>query len=261
MSKLIFLGTAAYQTETQETVSFVIENGKRILFETGPSVIPQLKRAGRDITEIDAIFISHSHCDHSLGFPYYIFMDSIERNMKGKGARVMPLITLPEIGNFLQEMVNFFYPSMEFSTKIELFEASEKTFKSFTIDDCKIITAPVIHSVPTIGVRVEMPDCTIAYSSDTIYCENVIKLAENCDLLIHEAFSTSIMKELAANVKHGIAEEAGKVAHEANAKKLALVHKWPIEVIKDKMIIDEAKKFFDGEVFVPQELEELDVIP
>lgn len=258
MTKLLFLGNGAGQTDKQETVSFIIDHSKTMLFETGPSVIRQLARAGYSPTEIDAVFISHSHGDHLLGFPYFIFVDSIERPLKKKGARNMPLITLSVIGNFLQKMIEFCYPSTDFPTKIELLDASIEDFKTFIIDDFKITTAPVIHSVPTIGVRVELPDCVVAYSSDSIYCENTIELARNCDLLIHSAFCQSTNKDVAAKLMHATSMDAGKIAQKANAKKLALVD-ISLFVTDDNLLIKEAKQFFDGDVFIPQELEELEV--
>lgn len=258
MTKLIFLGNGAGQTDKQETVSFIIDNSETILFETGPSVIRQLARAGYSPTEIDAVFISHSHGDHLLGFPYFIFVDSIERPLKKKGTRNMPLITLLDIGNFLQKMIEFCYPSMVFPTKIELLEAPTDSFKTFTLSDCKITTAPVIHSVQTIGARVELPDCVIAYSSDSIYCENVIELARNCDLLIHSAFCQSANKDLAAKLMHATSMDAGKIAQKANAKNLALVD-ISLFVTDENILIEDAKQFFDGEVFIPKELEELEV--
>ena len=259
MCKLIFLGTAGFQNEMRETVSFIIDYGKTILFETGPGVIRQLAKAKYSPMEIDGVFISHSHADHMLGFPYFMFMDLTERVFKGGKTRTLPLITTLDIGNFLQKMIEFCYPSTEFPTKIDLLEASTEDFKIFTINDFKITTAPVIHSVPTIGARIELPNCVITYSSDTIYCENVIELARDCDLLIHEAFAGSNMKTMAEKVKHGTAEEAGKIAQKANAKRLALVHMLPIPSVSEEQLIKEAKQYFDGEVFVPKELEELEV--
>ena len=69
MSKITFLGSASGQTPQYETVSFIIETNskRRILVDTGPSVMKQLGRAGIATHMIDAVFITHCHGDHTLG--------------------------------------------------------------------------------------------------------------------------------------------------------------------------------------------------
>lgn len=250
--KVVFLGVCAFQTDKHETVSFMIDFGKRILFETGPSVIRQLSVAGYSPAQIDAVFISHCHADHALGFPYLLFMDSVEYSFKRGQKRVLPLITIPSVGKRLLEISKFHYPFTEFPAKVELLEASPDEVRAFDIFGAKITTAPVIHSVPTIGARIELPDCVIAYSSDSVYCDNVVKLAKDCYLLIHEAITGSNMKDVARKLRHGTAEEAGKVAQEANAKALALVHLLPVPSVTEKDLIKEAKGFFYGKIFVPK---------
>jgi len=64
----------------------------------------------------------------------------------------------------------------------------------------------------------------IVYCTDTIYCENAVKLAQNADLLIHEATFARQDEELARQSLHSTTVMAARVAQEARVKKLVLTH-------------------------------------
>ena len=73
MTKIICLGNAGDQTDTSETVSFLIDGSSKILLGTGPGIIRQLTRAGYSASEIDIVIVTHCHGDHTLGYPYFLF--------------------------------------------------------------------------------------------------------------------------------------------------------------------------------------------
>lgn len=256
MTKIICLGNAGDQTDTSETVSFLIDGSSKILLETGPGIIRQLTRAGYSASEIDIVIVTHCHGDHTLGYPYFLFRNFTDRIIGKKGPDTIHVIALDEVLKGLREMTSFCYPPGKFPS-FEVKEHKAVEFEPIFINNIKIIPASVIHSVPNIGIRIEINNISIAYSSDTIYNKNIIKLAENCDLLIHEAFGTEEIKDMAMHIKHGIASNAGKVANEANVKKLALVHMMDTYFDKYENLIKEANKYFNGKVIVPNELEEI----
>lgn len=90
------------------------------------------------------------------------------------------------------------------------------------------------------GQDIELPDGTIVYSKDvtnppqpgfiltilgdTKYCQNAIELAQNADVVVHEATFDDSTRELAAKYGHATNREAAQVAHEAKAKNLVLNH-------------------------------------
>ena len=59
----------------------------------------------------------------------------------------------------------------------------------------------------------------ISYSGDTMPCENMVKLAKDSDLLIHESTYFEKFKRY-----HTSFEQALKIAERANVKKLVLTH-------------------------------------
>lgn len=86
----------------------------------------------------------------------------------------------------------------------------------------------------------------IVYTGDTEYCENVVKLAKDADVLIHDATFTEEHKE--EEKSHSSAKDASLIAKKANVKLLVLTHlsrryqtKEDVESLKE-----EAQKNFEN---------------
>jgi ribonuclease Z len=62
----------------------------------------------------------------------------------------------------------------------------------------------------------------VVYSGDTLPCKNVVKLARDASLLIHD--STFFTESLDKSYKHATFEDVLKMAKEANAKEVILTH-------------------------------------
>jgi ribonuclease Z len=85
----------------------------------------------------------------------------------------------------------------------------------------------------------------MAYSSDTAPCDAVVKLAQDADILIHEAAGST--------PGHSSVVQAGKAARQAGARRLVLVHYRPAPH-KYNRWLEEAAEVFDGPVELAQDL-------
>jgi len=87
------------------------------------------------------------------------------------------------------------------------------------------------------------PGRKIVYSGDTRDSENLVKLAENADLLIHEATFEDELKERAMKDGHSTPSMAAETAKKAGVKRLVLTH---ISArYKDaNLLLEQAKKIF-----------------
>ena len=105
-------------------------------------------------------------------------------------------------------------------------------------------------------------------SGDTAYCPELIALAQDCDLLVHEVFahhSYALQREgrlpaQTANVMayHTRGDEVGRVAREAGARNLALTHFVP--VVFDRVQLGrEVRADFDGGLFIGEDLMSFEV--
>ena len=62
------------------------------------------------------------------------------------------------------------------------------------------------------------------FSGDTTYCPNMVEIAQNADLLVHESTYLEEDRALAERASHSTAMMAATVAKEAGAKRLILTH-------------------------------------
>jgi len=69
-----------------------------------------------------------------------------------------------------------------------------------------------------------VPGKKVVYLSDTGYCNNAVRLAEDADLLISEATFSSELEGKADEYHHLTAKQAASVAKQANVKRLVLTH-------------------------------------
>ncbi len=65
---------------------------------------------------------------------------------------------------------------------------------------------------------------SVVYCTDTIYCRAAVELSRGADLLIHEATFADADEGLAVRSTHSTASMAGRVAKEADARRLVLTH-------------------------------------
>jgi ribonuclease Z len=117
--------------------------------------------------------------------------------------------------------------------------------------DFRIVSFPVTHYVPTIGLRFEFPRSgkVVAYTSDTAPTANVAWLAQGADILLHEAAG--------AADGHSSAAQAGEMARQAKVKALYLIH-YPTGGRDSSGLVREAQQHFDGPVVLAEDFMEFE---
>jgi len=238
--KLIVLGVAgAYTAAGEASPGYLIEhNNKYILLEAGPGITGRLAKFV-PYQKLSAIIVSHLHFDHMLDLLPLSYVYHIEKI-------TVPLYFPKEKEKWLIDT----YEANEIMSFLDAYEIIDSK-GSVQIDPFKIDFLPMNHRIETAGVRITTDDGVIAYSGDTAYCENLVKLAKNADILLAEA--TYLEKDRERTREgHMTAKDAAKVAREANVKKLLLTHIW-FEYDKEQSL-SEAKSEYDGDVELAKEM-------
>ena len=209
--KIVFLGTNGwYDSPTGNTVCILIETDEAsILLDAGNGLYKADRYIGRD--KPVHLFISHTHLDHIIGLH---ILNKFEFNQG------LTIHTQPGTATALQTMFSSTYSlpfaNLSYPVEIEELEGLYKN-QSFAVQ-----TAKMQHSVPTIGFRISIENKIIAYCPDTGYCDNSVTLAKEADLLIAEcAFRPG---EESEHWPHLNPETAARIALQAQAKQLALIH-------------------------------------
>ncbi|GAA5046796.1 ribonuclease Z [Haladaptatus pallidirubidus] len=103
------------------------------------------------------------------------------------------------------------------------------------------------------------PGRKFVYTADSRPSEQVVSVAENADLLVHDATFANDRAERAQKTAHSTAAEAGNIAQRAGAVRLALMHVSSRYAGDVSTHLREAREEFDGEVFAPDDGDIIDV--
>ncbi len=258
MIEVTFLGTgSAMPPRDRGNTAFTVRT-ENLLFlaDAGPSVFGDLQRAGIEPASIDAIFLSHGHADHVLGFPQLALLQKFvtkdpplriycTADVRDKVTQVTTL-TFPEAADGLP---NFNW--------IELAEGPRQ-YHDLT-DEIQLTTELVFGPpyMPVLGLRLDFFDkgISLAFSADTAPSDTVASLGHNVDLLIHEAsFSATMQPDVSPEIFfHSDARQAGQIAARAGAKRLALVHLSRLHGNHRRVLSAEAAEYFKGLILVPDD--------
>jgi ribonuclease BN (tRNA processing enzyme) len=233
--KIVFLGTNGwYDSYTGNTLCVLIESKKAFIILDAGNGIWKLDRCINDRKPI-YLFLSHFHLDHIIG------LHVLNKFNFNQGLTVIGQSGTRDI---LNKIINspFTIPMHQLPYRTEICEIPEEQ----VITPFKFASLPLKHSSTCLGYRFEIEDKVITYCTDTGYCDNAVKLATEADLLITEC----ALKEGQSNANwpHLSPGDAARIANEACAKMLALVHfdaneYDTLEVRKQQE--QEARKLFD----------------
>jgi ribonuclease Z len=184
--ELTFLGTAGFHATAGYWNSFLI--GQRILVETSPSVLRNIRVAGKSLHDVDVIFISHFHADHTFGWPFVLFTSYRERRPTD-----LWVVGPPGIGAFLENMLKAgaldhivgyarARPDAFTLHYVEVTEQRQEVagvhFRAVRVDH-----DPVLECF---GYLIEVDGRTIGYSGDTTLCPGLREIAGGADALVTE---------------------------------------------------------------------------
>ena len=103
------------------------------------------------------------------------------------------------------------------------------------------------------------PGRSIVYTGDTRPTTATIEVADDPDLLIHDATFTDDRADRAGETAHSTARQAAEIASRAGAKRLALVHISSRYAGDVGSHLEQARAVFDDDAFVPDDGHRLEV--
>jgi ribonuclease BN (tRNA processing enzyme) len=193
------------------------------LLDFGPRTLVNLLKTDVNRHAITHVLFSHFHADHFTDFITYLFDAMIVTKYQG-GTRgpltvVGPRGTRALFHTLLRTLPGFTRAPFRLAFK----DVADRTFQ---IGDTTVTPRTVTHSpgLHCVGFRIAYRGKAIAYSGDSQYCTNVVRLCADADLAVLDC-------SFPANHPgpgHLHAGECGRVAQEAGIGQLVLSHFYPI---------------------------------
>ena len=214
-----------------------------LFFDGGGGSLRQMVRLGLDYRRIDYLCITHFHPDHVSDLVPFLFA----MNYMIDFTRSLPLHMIGPHGlkTFYDQLRGIF--GHWISAQTYSFFSHEVEESHLKFPDFEIQTLPMAHSEDSVGFRVNTNGRSLAYSGDTDYCANLVRLGRDADLLILECSFPDEKKTKG----HLTPSLAGRVAREASCHKLLLTHFYP--VFQGHDILKECQKEFSGEILLAED--------
>jgi ribonuclease BN (tRNA processing enzyme) len=279
-SRLILLGTAGGPTPKPNRAApaqVLVVNGASYVIDCGNGVARQMVLAKLKLASIRSVFVTHQHSDHNADYGNLLLLawaTDLAKRVDTYGPP--PLVQMTQQFLALNDydirtrMADEGRPALA-----GLIAPHEITAGGFVMQDenVKVTAALVEHPPvsPAFAYRFDCPDRSIVFSGDTRPSQNLVKLAQGADVLVHEVMHLPSLEQLIAtepNAKtlrehllasHTTTEQVGRIATEAGVKTLVLSHFVPggYPFLKDEVWFDAVRPYFSGNLIVGRDLLEL----
>ena len=203
------LGTSAPTLDPEQSgMSTLITIGKtQFLVDAGRGVVPQLSKLNpgneaKAIAGIDRVLLTHLHYDHIISLDDFWlsrWMNSRKRvplqvwGPDGTQASVDHMIGAYEVDvsdRFARSESLGIRGENNPRIKILTTEITQDGV-IYNNDGIKVTAFAVDHGMPALGYRIDHANKAVVISGDTTYSPNLIKHAQNVDLIIHEVFDVA----------------------------------------------------------------------
>jgi ribonuclease Z len=241
------LGTSAPTLDPEQSgMSTLITIGKtQFLVDAGRGVVPQLSKLNpgneaKAIAGIDRVLLTHLHYDHIISLDDFWlsrWMNSRKRaplqvwgpeGTKGSVDHMIGAYEVDVADRFTRSASLGIRGKNNPRIKILTTEITQDGV-IYNEDGIKVTAFAVDHGMPALGYRIDYANKAVVISGDTTYSPNLIKHAQNVDLIIHEVFSFSpeykdnplrpvILKA------HTTAEQAAEIFHLTKPKLAVYSH-------------------------------------
>lgn len=231
--KLLLLGTTGYHpNDRRETACFMLpELG--IVLDAGTGMYRVRDHLATDHLDI---FLTHAHLDHIFGITFLFDilhgkqLDYV--HVHGEAAKLDAIAQHMFAEPLFPVKPPFEYRPLKRETKLP--------------NKGKLTHFPLVHPGGSIGYRLDWPEASLAYVTDTTADPNAayVEKIRNVDVLIHECYFPDGEEEMAKITGHSCITPVAEVAAAADVGLLLLVHVNPLLLDDDPFNLKAARKIF-----------------
>lgn len=252
--ELVLLGTGGATPYAQRVnpSAVITDTDSTFLFDAGSGVCHRLAQAGIPIQAVDIVCLSHLHADHCVELPLFILSSFVAgrkealRIVGPAGTRAHLELQMNSLYSYIAGLVT------AVTDEPPCYEITELLSGTVAVTDrWQLSCAPVQHGVPTVAYRLDTADGSITISGDTEPCEELVQLAMNTDVLVHEC---PFPPEMGNVPGHTSPLDVGRIAKRAMVKSLVLTHLFEETVGREADMVADIRKNFSGACIVGEDL-------
>ena len=182
--QLTCLGSGAALSDGRQWNSLFIDG--RILLDLPPTAVVELQRLSLDLIDIDVIFISHLHADHTFGLPFLLLEYCVRRTRK----RPLHIVGPTGIEERTKTLCELAWPDLraaglEPHIPVVYVEVTEDG--DYRAGDLAFTAVRMEHfALAAFGYRFAYKGRQIAYTGDTADCVQLDRLLDGADIAILE---------------------------------------------------------------------------
>ena len=270
MNQITMLGTGNATVSQIYNTCFVLQTPSTLMLVDaggGNGILSQLKKVNVQISDIHHLFVTHAHTDHVLGVIWVIRMVAQCKGYEG----LLHVYGNDKVMKVIKTIIDMILAKKQLAKVAErvVFHQLEDS-DCFEVGDMKLECFDIQSTKEKqFGFRAELPSSdesgkplVLACLGDEPYNEQNRRYIVGADWMMCEAFCLYADRDTFKPYEkcHSTALDAGKLAEELGVKNLILYHTEEKTLANRKEnYTREAAKNFKGRIFVPDDLEVIEL--
>lgn len=267
MERLIVLGTGNAMVTRCYNTCFALRNGdEHFLVDGGGGngILAQMDRARIPFSTVRYAFLSHSHTDHIFGM-VWVLRKIAAMVRQGEYAGVFTVFCHSQLLDKLRTIAELtLAPGMTAVFDEQIWFRAVQDGETAPILGREVTFFDILSSKEKqFGFTASLPGGRkLSFLGDEPYNEYCDSCVKGSDWLLHEAFCLhGRRREFKPREKrHSTVKEASELAERMGARNLVLWHTEDSDLAGRKALYTaESREYFSGNVFVPDDLDVLDI--
>jgi len=270
VTRVILLGTGNPNPDPKRAgPSVAVIVGESIyIVDFGVGVVRRAVEAGLEPSQLTRGFLTHLHSDHTIGYPDLVLTPAVAGRRTAlevygpAGIQSMTNHILSAYEEDVRERISGLEPAIPEGYAVNVHEISGQEPGVIYQDGPVSVEAfPVEHgSWAAYGFKFLTPDKTIVISGDTAPSSTLAEKSRNCDILVHEVYSSVSLKSRSPAWRryhssvHTSSYELAEIASKAEPRLLVLYHQLSWNRTDDELL-KEISERYGGEVVSGSDLD------
>lgn len=247
--RVVVLGSGVWvgnRGHSRRGPGFLLQSGDRaVLIDCASGTNYQLAEAGFDPNDLDALFLTHLHEDHSGGAIALLG----EMVITGRGDR-FEIYGPPGTADFFEDLLKVHSkipgPIGKIRDLFELIVSDAKPGPFYDSGGLKASAYELRHAVLNYGYRFESEGRAVAFTGDTEPCDALVELARGCDLLLCQCF------RMEPSPFHMDPRSVVDLCAKASPKRAVLIHLSP--ELDEAKALEIIRSMWGGEVAIAEDM-------